>query len=511
MCALSLLALLIVGERAYTYHEPLERDITTYAIIGSEMLKGRQLYTDLWDHKPPGVHLIFAGLEAVFGETRVAIFLLGLLTAFGTLLGIYYAILRLSGDRKGALIGALFWALVASDMPLAANQPNCEVILNVLLVWAFALMITAKPVKADIKRWIAVGLLFSAASLCKQVVAPIPFFLGLAYIGFRPKDWKERKMAVGQVGIAAVTVILSWALVAAYFGLTHRFKDFYDAVFVYNRFYSGNIKQNLLTLFTLNSLLPTFFIGLIPLILLTLASIVLGIRKERSTGVLLLSYLIGAQVAIGLPGQYFPHYYQLILPPMLIGAGWAISLASDLPLFRSWRIPLLVGALIAAFVVAREAPMYRMSPVEWSISKYGNQFILTEQLEDKLKQILKPGETFYEWGAETDLYFSRKESPLSGVFYVYPLVEGPLRDGLSKRVVSDLDKNPPDLFICSRLDPKYYVSQGNTSPVLNWVFQKYSLLASTRRDPFWLYVRNGSGLDARIRAMAASAGNASQN
>ena len=45
------LALYLILIRSLTYDEPLHPDRGTFAVIGHELLKGRNLYSDLWDHK----------------------------------------------------------------------------------------------------------------------------------------------------------------------------------------------------------------------------------------------------------------------------------------------------------------------------------------------------------------------------------------------------------------------------------------------------------------------------
>jgi hypothetical protein len=71
----AVLVLWIFATRWTLQYEPLERDITTYAVAGREILTGRVLYSDLWDHKPPGIHLIFAGATALVGPGVPAVLL----------------------------------------------------------------------------------------------------------------------------------------------------------------------------------------------------------------------------------------------------------------------------------------------------------------------------------------------------------------------------------------------------------------------------------------------------
>ena len=57
---LGALALLIAAARLHTYHEPLERDITSAAVIAHGDARRRSLCSDMWDHKPPAVHITHA-------------------------------------------------------------------------------------------------------------------------------------------------------------------------------------------------------------------------------------------------------------------------------------------------------------------------------------------------------------------------------------------------------------------------------------------------------------------
>ena len=67
------LCALIFSLRLHTYDEPLERDLTTYAVIAHEMLNGKNLYSELWDHKPPAIHVTYAAAELIAGYGRNSI------------------------------------------------------------------------------------------------------------------------------------------------------------------------------------------------------------------------------------------------------------------------------------------------------------------------------------------------------------------------------------------------------------------------------------------------------
>jgi hypothetical protein len=131
------LALVIATARLHTYHEPLERDITAAAVIGHEMLAGRSLYADMWDHKPPAIHVTHALAILLAGYGPGAVYLLNIVAAITTLGGTYLAASAVGGVVAG-LWGAVFWTLVSGDLWLQANQPNAEVFINACVAWAFA-------------------------------------------------------------------------------------------------------------------------------------------------------------------------------------------------------------------------------------------------------------------------------------------------------------------------------------------------------------------------------------
>src|SRR2546430_7728480 len=85
------LCALIFSLRLHTYNEPLERDLTTYAVIAHEMLNGKNLYSELWDHKPPAIHVTYAAAELIAGYGRNSIILMNVAAAIATLVACYFA------------------------------------------------------------------------------------------------------------------------------------------------------------------------------------------------------------------------------------------------------------------------------------------------------------------------------------------------------------------------------------------------------------------------------------
>src|ERR1041384_6374475 len=49
------------------------RDQGIYAVVGDAVLDGKMPYRDVWDFKPPGIFLVFALAEALFGKAMASI------------------------------------------------------------------------------------------------------------------------------------------------------------------------------------------------------------------------------------------------------------------------------------------------------------------------------------------------------------------------------------------------------------------------------------------------------
>jgi len=138
--ALGLLAcaLLLIALRLHTVHEAFDRDIGIQGTIGNELLHGRSLYSDLWDHKPPMTFYIHAAFIRICGFNEY--YVLGMNVFFNliTLLGICWLARRLTQSAWLALAAGLFFTLLSFDMPMQASQPNSEALVNPFLVWGLA-------------------------------------------------------------------------------------------------------------------------------------------------------------------------------------------------------------------------------------------------------------------------------------------------------------------------------------------------------------------------------------
>jgi len=453
------LTVLLIAARLHGYSEPLERDVTTYAVVGQELLHGRQLYTDLWEHKPPAVYLTFAAARLLTSSPRAAVFLANATASIVALLGVFVAGSAGRHGRIGGLYSAVVWLAVSGDLWLQGNQPNTEIFINACLVWAFAIVVMAMTRGLSTRALAVAGSLLAIATLYKQIAAVVVAALVCAcgvglWIGSRESTPTRARLAGGLQSwlplFAAATgpSAIAWLLTLLYFARQARLGDFVSAVFVYNRSYAGQLQENLTAVWGLLGAVPEGALLLLGTLLLVAAigCVVDGINHPVRW-LALGAYLAAAAVMVVLPGRLYPHYFLLLLPPLAVASGWTVAALSCSARSTARVVGISLGLITITVLLWHEIPSYRLSPEQWSRLKYGSVFVDSQRLGESLDRLLPPSATFYHVGAETGLYFASGRRPPTGVFYDYPLLSGPLRDVLARRVVADLEADPPALVV----------------------------------------------------------------
>jgi hypothetical protein len=491
---LGLLCLAIFLMRWHTYDEPFERDLNIYAVIGHEMLEGRELYADLFDLKPPAPYLTYAAAELLVGYGPQQMFALGVGAAIATLAGLYWTVLGITRDRGLGLLAAAFWTLICSDMLLQANQPNTEVFVNAAMIWAFGLWATAQRPGVDVRRALAIGALFAWASFYKHVMIVPAGMLALAHVALPPAG-RLRCHAVVEVAVAAGVGAVAWLASFAWFAAAGHLDIYYQTIFSYSGEYSalhGGVLANLLNSLKPFLLVPEWLRFSLILMIPAVVAMFAGLRPPpQRVWLLWIALAFGIYLTIALPGRFEPHYYQLWMPALVLGASlacWQLKSAA-------WpRAANALASVIAIVLVAHEAPSFAKSADEWSVAKYGSVFVVTRDLALRLDELLRPGETFYEWGSEPGLYAVTGQRPISGVLNMRFALRygGTLRSQLTQRILSDLRRSPPDLIILEEValdrTPKDH-------PVLRWIVANYETFEHF--EFFHLAARRGSDLARR--------------
>lgn len=449
-----LLCVLIIVIRLHGINEPLERDLTTYGYIAHNLINGENLYSYLWDHKPPGIFAVYMLGERLWGYDQRSITYVGILFSIISLYFIYLYLKHAYG-KEVAFIGSLLWVLASNSVTLQANQPNVELFMNtfsLIGIWAYSC-----------SRGNRTGYLFlsgaswAIASTFKMIAVFPAVFISL-HIFYLLKN-SDLKYRIGRWiylnFIFFIPFVIFWALIFGYFASDGRFPDFYKAVFKYNQYYSGNMFHNIVAFFASPNLL--FHASLRDVWILAFLSACWFFRQKNDPERMFLILLtLGVSIQIASPGQYYPHYYQLILPILCITSAvviWnfynqVLSTAN-----KSLKTVLYLCLLFPFLFLGYHQIRYLNSdPFLISSLKYGNQFIQSYYVGRYIKENTNADDEIFAWGADSGIYYYSKRNSVSGISYIYPLLKGPqdMRDLKTKQVFEDVTSRQPLFFIFNK-------------------------------------------------------------
>jgi 4-amino-4-deoxy-L-arabinose transferase-like glycosyltransferase len=135
-------AITLLVRLPFFFHDVIDPDEGSFALMGQDILDGNLPYDKLWDLKPPLLFYVFAATIAVFGKSIPAIRLGGLLCAFGAAWLIFLCAERLRGARAG-FIAALFYIIYSTLSESGAGTVS-EIVAVVPLSAAMLVMLKAE-------------------------------------------------------------------------------------------------------------------------------------------------------------------------------------------------------------------------------------------------------------------------------------------------------------------------------------------------------------------------------
>jgi hypothetical protein len=508
VCAvvLAALAATILLLRAHTFSEPFERDLTSYSVQAHEVIEGKHLYADIPDQKPPGIQLTFALGEVLFGYRPASLHILNVLVSTLTMLGVFAATCFAGMQRATALLAAGFWTFASGSLWLQGNQPNTEVFINALLTWGFALTLRNGLGRWNLWLGLLSGVCFAGATVYKPFVVLAGAAVPLAGVLTSLRDRSALVSGVKQVLVVAATGVATWLALFGYLAVIGGLEEFLEIMFIYNRQYAGSPTGSLARGLQPEFLWPFIMRVAHALLAMSVAGLLLGWRSSRRAWAAWLAYAVATFFHVIAPAHFYPHYYQLWLPVVCLGAAWGVE-AVHRRLGKRW-LTAAVASCVALHVVSTELPSYSVPGEKWAEIKvvrlfprpqqYGDIFAVTRALALQLKQILRPHETFYHWGKETGLHYYSQRRPSSGVITHLGLVGNPLAPRYSAWVLSDLSKTQPELFV---LDP----AQGRLDarhPVLRYFAERYVPYPTQPVKYFHVYMRKGGRVHALREPLA---------
>jgi len=517
---LAIAAAILITFRLHAFSLPLETDECNYAYIGSRLLAGDRLYVDVWDHQPPGVFAMIAGVIAFFGNGPLVFRWLSMTFSLVSLL-LLYAIARRIGGRSAGITAALLFALASSDPGAAGEGCNREIYMNTLILCAWWLALIALPVNP----WQApspplpfrerAGVRVESKETPKDFPSPNPlpngerdfgsthrsnflvflsgaalaigssiktnvaihwFFLCavliLAAFRGRPASIAIRR-TIATVLVFGLAPALLWAGTFAYFGATHRWREFIDAVFTFNLAYSDasqNVIQRFGQFFTPKRH-PFVFESALALWLAgggaTLWLMIEFIRRRSVDSALVLALIFAGYVATCLPGWFWPHYYYLMIPSLALGSAVMIGrLADNALLMAAYEhvvlaksgFRFLTSRIGPKWVVLTLAPLFLFvtefshyldePPFGITVKRYNSRDFWGKGQGEYVAKVTDPSDRIFVFGNDASIYYyshrrcASRYTMITGLHAGYP--------GATERrkiLLDELTRNPPRLIL----------------------------------------------------------------
>ena len=171
----------------FFFRDYIDRDESTFILMGQSWLEGNLPYTDLWDLKPPITFLVFASIIYVFGKSFVAIRLIGTLLVALTAFFTY----KIGEEVHSKKIG--FWASIATVVLLSLFG-SLQGVMSEHICMAFFMPGLYLLIKHKKPHWLLFsGLLMGMAVMTKMNIAYAILFLGIfmLYDQLSKREWSK--------------------------------------------------------------------------------------------------------------------------------------------------------------------------------------------------------------------------------------------------------------------------------------------------------------------------------
>lgn len=323
-----------------------------YAYAGTRLLAGEAPYAGAWDQKPPGIHIVYAVLWAVWPNEAVVA------AADMAAAGIGAWLLVVLGRRRftepiGATAAFVFLAFgnpaLTQRLGGVFVRAQCETF--IALAVAAAVVLAAAPVRRA-RHLVAIGLLLASAFWLKYNAAAYALVIMTALACWKSSDrrtWLRGMLIVGATGLAGV--VLPIIALAAAGALT----DLYLATISYNARYSGDTYDGLGGLLDYAFHFPLerarndalWFLGALGTLCLLPAVRRRPTADAAGGSFVVLAWLCAAGLSILINGaRHLPQYFVQAAPALALAA--AVGLV---PVYQTLRRRHAALALVGVAVV----------------------------------------------------------------------------------------------------------------------------------------------------------------
>ncbi len=288
----------------------LDRDEATYAVFADHMLNGSELYKDIQDIKPPGIFLIYSGIQLVFGKSLIAIRLMSMLAVASAAFFLYLVKRTWGFELIPSLLTSVIYILCFNYFfGLSGNT-------ELYFIWCFALGLLVFAKATNSAGYFLSGLVIGVGLLIKQHIAFDFAALGLFFLisSIRSQTFWRNFVSMA---LMVIGFLIPYVLVHLYFLWNGNWEYYEYVTYIAPNNYSGG--HHLVTTLKFN----------LTAILMFSPFVVMMIMSFRQAHIpaffklLIVLLLCFDLVAVNLTGKPFKHYLLQLVIPISLMAGEA--------------------------------------------------------------------------------------------------------------------------------------------------------------------------------------------
>ena len=457
---------------------PLERDEGEYAYAGQLILQGLPPYQDVYTMKLPGVHLMYAGIMALFGQTHQGIHIGLILINAVVIITLFLLGRKLVGPLAGLTAAGVF-AVLACGQAIQGIFANAEHFVILFAVPGFLLLHKA----LDENRPLLLGLsalLLGTCILMKQHGALFPAF-GLIYGAARvvlKRNNHTLKQGLFQVTLFGFMAAIPFGITCLIFFSLGIFDAFWLWTFEYARAYATSIPLSVAWLGLKSAV--TGIVKDAPLIWLLViggAACLLSKTASRSSRLFIAGFALASFLAT-VPGFYFRfHYFILVLPAASLLAGLAVHGFSRSRLIgrvvnkHHLLASVFVVTVIVVTLLSSREFLFSMTLHEVSRSTYGlNPFPESLEIARFIQEHTTEHDRIAVIGSEPQILFYARRRSATGHIYMYPLMEShAFALSMQEEMIREIEAAEPTVLVYVNVDVSWLMRPDSHRHLFQWL------------------------------------------
>lgn len=402
----------------------IDHDESTYLVIANELLKGKRLYVDLIDLKPPGVFWFFAALQWLFGKSIILVRIVDALLIGGGAYLLFRMQKHFKGTDKMAWMTATFF-IAMNTLHYFSLSFNTEHLMTFLTLVGFSILL-----KNDSHlRAFLCGLVMGLGFIVKYLVLFDIMALGVFFLVWTWQQTSSVKAslqwAMQKGGLMLAGFLVVPLLTFSYFFFGDNYDAFHFITFVAPGNYAEPVRLTERFRFFIDfHLLYFFYLPFFYWILFKK-----GKRKEdgaiRLLGAIWFVFML---LSVQATGKMFPHYLLQVTPVVSLMAGRSFPLIPFLKKVDrvTWRGKSVWAFILATLILLGISLNYFSRTIRKDYPK---------QIYHWMKPRLPEGALIYPANTFQVLYYLTDQSPLTP--YVHSTLM--VREGHVRTLEIDLD------------------------------------------------------------------------